>query len=515
MPYSLSKDGLCVIKEDGSPVDGGCHDTRDEAVKHLAALNANVPDAKEKALVNSPLNLIVGKIHQAYTVAADELFMRGYMTQDERKAIGGLIGELLGNFREALITELPTLERTVVDAEDVEKIVELFTMKQSNPIQSLLDSILLPFTAKAGARHSKTDKDKIQTVHDHAVDLGASCPMTVFKQADGKHRWVLMSSTAFEDKDGEIVSIKAQEQDTNAMSAANDYGVLRWWHVGKPYAQKQNDWQTWTAGKGVDLGVCDFSAMHNRVRIESGTFYNEQVGARLKEVADQLSVSIGFSHPENEPNSGGVFENIHTFERSLLPRGKQSNYFVSSPLIAKESNMDTTKLDKFKELMGGMAALVLNQAEQTDKAAEQSGATFKAKTVADMDEVELKSFIVKCMDEYAQTDKAKSEKETQIVSTLETLSASLVTLKSNDEQIATALNAMGKTMKANADAVAALQGDLPKSLASLKRSNADDNIVSDAKVKEVINQIAQPTGQFDFFNWAATGTEKANAVPAG
>lgn len=45
MPYTLV--GNCVVYADtGEPVDGGCHDTHEQALAHLAALNASVPDAK-------------------------------------------------------------------------------------------------------------------------------------------------------------------------------------------------------------------------------------------------------------------------------------------------------------------------------------------------------------------------------------------------------------------------------------------------------------------------------------
>jgi hypothetical protein len=44
MPYKL--EGNCVVKADtGETVKGGCHETHDEAVAHLAALNMNVKDS--------------------------------------------------------------------------------------------------------------------------------------------------------------------------------------------------------------------------------------------------------------------------------------------------------------------------------------------------------------------------------------------------------------------------------------------------------------------------------------
>lgn len=49
MPYEVKKNSskFCVYKKGAStPIKGGCHPTREEAIKHLRALYANVPDAK-------------------------------------------------------------------------------------------------------------------------------------------------------------------------------------------------------------------------------------------------------------------------------------------------------------------------------------------------------------------------------------------------------------------------------------------------------------------------------------
>lgn len=55
MPYHLGKSKACpaskphaVLKEDGSVVPGGCHATRDGALKHQKALTVNVTN-KERS----------------------------------------------------------------------------------------------------------------------------------------------------------------------------------------------------------------------------------------------------------------------------------------------------------------------------------------------------------------------------------------------------------------------------------------------------------------------------------
>ena len=132
--------------------------------------------------------------------------------------------------------------------------------------------------------------------------------LQVFKQADGRDRWVIISSSAFLDRDREIVSTKALEADVARADADGDYGPLRWWHV-----------------KGLDIGDCDFNAMHGRLLVESGTFRHSAFAEMVKQHAGALGVSIGFLHPQDEPDATGIFNHIRRKERSLLPRGKESN----------------------------------------------------------------------------------------------------------------------------------------------------------------------------------------------
>jgi hypothetical protein len=213
------------------------------------------------------------------------------------------------------------------------------------------------------------------------LDTLKGSALFVYKQRDGRYRWVTYSSNAFEDSDREIVSQKALDADTVRMDAERAYGPLRWWHVGEIGYKAAGDWTTSFAGPGVDLGACDFQAMHGRVLIESGTFRDPIIGARVKEHARELQVSIGFTHPIDEPHQG-VFQNIRRFERSLLPRGKAANPFTGISVI-KENGMNQAKELALKALLGddyGKVAAVLAGAETTEKAAEDAGVRFKDAT---------------------------------------------------------------------------------------------------------------------------------------
>ena len=139
---------------------------------------------------------------------------------------------------------------------------------------------------------------------------GKSAGIYVFKE-NGTWRWVTFSSNPYRDRDREIVSLKALEADVSRADADGKFGPLRWWHVPR-----------------LDLGDCDFNMMHGRILVESGTFRTPEIAEAIKEVANDLEVSIGFVHPPSEPDGDGVFHTIRRFERSLCPKGRVSNLFT-------------------------------------------------------------------------------------------------------------------------------------------------------------------------------------------
>jgi hypothetical protein len=188
---------------------------------------------------------------------------------------------------------------------------------------------------------------------------------TVHKQADGKYRWTIVSSSSFQDRDGEIVSQKALEEDTEHMNATKEYGTLDWWHTP------------------VRLGVCDFSAMHGRLSVESGTFDNDFIAERLAEHTNGLAASRSFRHSVTEPDASGVYSHIRTFARAILPRGKESNLLTQVAIAPKGENMLQDKIKELKALFGGNKAAeehvdaLLAQAAEAEKSADAAGIAHK------------------------------------------------------------------------------------------------------------------------------------------
>lgn len=188
-------------------------------------------------------------------------------------------------------------------------------------------------TKKLGQAYGRSIKTNFQTnvgLGKRALGavrsaFGKEAPeLTVFKDAQNEYRWVVTASNAFIDKDRQIISRAALQADVERTDqfATKDYGPLRWWHVGVP------------DGPGLDIGTCDFRMLHGKMLIESGTFKTPALAEAVKQVADQLEVSIGFKHAASEPDTSGIFHSIKTFERSLLPSGKASNLLTTGITVA-------------------------------------------------------------------------------------------------------------------------------------------------------------------------------------
>lgn len=201
------------------------------------------------------------------------------------------------------------------------------------------------------------------------ADAEKESDLSVFKQADGSYRWVGFTTSAYQDRDGETITQAALEADTERMNAEKEFGALDWWHTP------------------VIIGSCDFSAMHGRIRIESGVFADNWVGERIAEHAKEFGMSIAFKHTRDNPDAQGVYTKIKTFRRAILPRGKESN-LLTQFVVGKENPQMIT--DKIKELVARFGGddqakqkvdELLNVAAQTDKAAETAGLAFKEATV--------------------------------------------------------------------------------------------------------------------------------------
>lgn len=190
----------------------------------------------------------------------------------------------------------------------------------------------------------------------------------VFKDRRGADRWIAISSSAFRDRDDEIVMLKALADDCAYADATGDYGPLRWWHL-----------------PGVDIGDCDFNAVSGRCLIEMGTFRHPALARAAAKAAPDLELSLGFWHKADEPGPDGAYTFIRRFERSLAPKGRASNLLTAFDTFAvtKEDRMSPEKLKAALEKLGtspearAVMESIIGEAQQREKALDAAGIAYK------------------------------------------------------------------------------------------------------------------------------------------
>jgi hypothetical protein len=214
----------------------------------------------------------------------------------------------------------------------------------------------------------------------------------VFKDHSGQHRWIARTTTAYRDRDGEIISEAALDADSQRMMASGQFGPLRYWHIGQPDpANLEAPW-----GPGIDIGDCDYSVVIGRTRIESGTFRSAAIATKMARVADRHEMSPGFLYTPEQPDDNGVFSAIRTFERSPVPRrfARASNLFTG--FTVKEHTMELAEMERRFKAMYQELGLTPEQGLElgkqlltTEKDAHAQQIAFKEATLAPPEEITI------------------------------------------------------------------------------------------------------------------------------
>lgn len=430
MPYKLN--GNCVVKSDtGATVK--CHDTHEQALAHLRALYANVPDAKMKS-------------------------------SDEAHGPNSLLGVLgLGRPKPKRIKHVG---ESIGTKELDSAVFRIYPPDETHP----------------------------------------------------KHRWSLISSSGFEDRDGETIATKALASDSERMTRDNNYGPLRFWHVGS----KSADPVTKDPGIGLDLGDCNFSAVHSHTRIELGEFYNEDVAKSLIPHTKEFGASLGFFFPEN---SGKDITKIHTFERSVLPHEPASNLMSRlKRIFTQEDSMEDKQLMRLKELIGddGVGA-ILADVEKREADLKANGVKLKAKKILpDPPAPKVNPTGAKTEDESGENPKeeageSKKEEDAEDAGEMKKKTKELVdqisdaiAVKMSDKFVTPAMldakfneltasktketSELATTLKSITDDIATLKGETPESKRGFKASESGDTLANSALTMQLLTQMAQGQG---------------------
>lgn len=186
--------------------------------------------------------------------------------------------------------------------------------------------------------------------------------LLVFKDASGEDRWLSISTSAFEDRDNEIIPTALIERDIERSEKA-DKGPLRIWHI-----------------PDADIGDCDFQGMEGRFLIESGTFRSTPFAVKardyLRTTDEDLGVSVGFLYPKDHFDGRVYGGDIHITERSILPRAKAAHGWTNFVDVGEV--MKPAQKAYLEQMVGAdLAAAVISRAAETTKDLEGAGVAFK------------------------------------------------------------------------------------------------------------------------------------------
>jgi len=215
--------------------------------------------------------------------------------------------------------------------------------------------------------------DAMRASTEDAIDLGLRQKgFTIYKDDSGRDRWLAITTTAYEDKDREIISRNAIKEAVALGDKTKERGPLLYWHV-----------------PGLIMGNCDFQAQGgpgDRFLIEGGTFTSKamaQLGARLSDAGYQMSP--GFIHTDDQPRNG-VYDHILIYERSAVPANRAANYFTRYSAAKEDSKVQglpPEKIAEYREKAAGnaealaMLDAVLATVQKEDDTAQARNVVYK------------------------------------------------------------------------------------------------------------------------------------------
>lgn len=124
-----------------------------------------------KTRENNIRSILESRMHQSFTVAADELLQRGYLDRDERIKLSGLIGDLLSDFGEKV-----AVGEELVDADDVEAIANKAIDKQE---KIMPDEFVEKNTEKVSADDEFAEKRHLDSAMPWDSNPGPDVPFGV------------------------------------------------------------------------------------------------------------------------------------------------------------------------------------------------------------------------------------------------------------------------------------------------------------------------------------------------
>lgn len=444
MPYALK--GNCVIKSDtGAEVK--CHKNHKEAVAHLKALYANVPDAEKKELDEATQALLAENPEENETKEnAEKCYGMGYMpaygatsfeeldalkaAQETTEAISELTSQmfvLAGNI----------INNTGPDADRVGQLQDLVleyadrlgtytsSMEDGDPedeTKECAPSDTMGDEKKAGKKRKRNRKkestfmsrivDKVkEAVGVHEIEETVN-RFNVFKGKDGVYRWVASYSNKFRDRDDppEIIAEKSHLRFADKVDK-EEYPLpeLWLWHI-----------KEWKCGMADMVTYDDNGFAVAAGHFDKGKEYIAEALAKAKEVA----VSHGMP-PESirrDPSDPTVIVEHQTVEISPLPAWAAANQLTSFSVLKEKGMIPEHKRKGILGFLGvtdeQLQALEASNAAAAEKAL-ANGIEFKEAPVTEVAAAAPVVEPAKVEDEKPEATPVAETEETPVVNTAE------------------------------------------------------------------------------------------------
>lgn len=333
MPYAIERSGnnYNVIKESDGQIMG-THDTRQEALSQLAALEANEADKSTGSKMGYDWKY--SQIEAGYVV----------------KSTGA---DVCAGCR---FFDAKGYEACKIVKCEPMPIVSGGYCNLYSPLSSIVeDSYEMP------EMEIELDFDEIGM--SSAMQAGAGG----FKSISPT-RWIGWFSNNFEDRDGEIFTAKAIERYVDNVSAGKlPYPELWYYHI-----------------KGTRFGVADGVFQLGHFVIATGIYDNNPVSHHLRKWLDNEPDNVTMSHgflynPANK--AGRVYHDFATFEVSVLDKGYEANPYTAFNTVDEVIKMQVTDVQKQKlleRLPAKIANEIISGAEQAGKALRDEKVAYKS-----------------------------------------------------------------------------------------------------------------------------------------
>ena len=185
--------------------------------------------------------------------------------------------------------------------------------------------------------------------------------VSIFKQADGRYRWVGWISNKYRDNDSpkEILSSKAHEEYAAYLDGGGEYPELLLWHV-----------------PGTHIGAADMVDFADGFLIQSGLI-DEEAEKVAETFTGKERMSHRFERLKYDPKTA-VTDQYRMSEISILPPGPEANPYTSFTSMKEEDMLSDDKKAFLIEHLGEeKVAEIEAKTAELRNAAEDAGVDFK------------------------------------------------------------------------------------------------------------------------------------------